>query len=146
MRRSAERIRHMHRSSWSEWKRNALLRSAVDLRCPGQAWPGRGGHQPTPSSAQVKERVKLYLYSPSTPSWQFTGWIHLYFRAGLSDRLWWKRTQVSFFRGTLLVVWIVSWGMFAVPRRHTSHCYGPLILGIIIPLCRLNQSSSMRTE
>jgi hypothetical protein len=29
---------------------------------------------PTPSSAEVKERVKLYLYSPSKPSWPVLGW------------------------------------------------------------------------
>ena len=31
-------------------------------------WP------PTPSSADVKERVDLYLYSPSGPSWPLIGW------------------------------------------------------------------------
>jgi hypothetical protein len=31
-------------------------------------WP------PTTSSAEVKERVGLYLYSPSGPSWPVTGW------------------------------------------------------------------------
>ena len=31
-------------------------------------WP------PTPSSAKVKERVELYLYSPSRPSWPLLGW------------------------------------------------------------------------
>ena len=43
-------------------------------------WP------PTPSSAEVKERVKLYLYSPSGPSWPVLRWtlplsfihIHIY--------------------------------------------------------------------
>ena len=35
--------------------------------------PGRGvTHQP-PSSADVKERVELYLYSPSGPSWPVPG-------------------------------------------------------------------------
>jgi hypothetical protein len=28
---------------------------------------------PTPSSAEVKERVELYLYSPSRPSWPVLG-------------------------------------------------------------------------
>ena len=32
-------------------------------------WP------PTPSSAEVKERVQIYLYSPSGPSWPVLGWI-----------------------------------------------------------------------
>ena len=31
-------------------------------------WP------PTPPNAKVKERVQLYLYSPSGPSWPFLGW------------------------------------------------------------------------
>jgi hypothetical protein len=30
--------------------------------------PGRGVDHPLPSSAEVKERVQLYLYSPSSPS------------------------------------------------------------------------------
>ena len=29
---------------------------------------------PTPSSAEVKERVELYLYCPSGPSWSVLGW------------------------------------------------------------------------
>ena len=35
---------------------------------PGVKRPGRGVNQP-PSSAEVKERVELYLSSPSGPSW-----------------------------------------------------------------------------
>jgi hypothetical protein len=31
--------------------------------------PGRGVNHPLPSSAEVKERVELYLYSPSELSW-----------------------------------------------------------------------------
>ena len=30
---------------------------------------GRGADNPPPSSAEVKESVELYLYSPSGPSW-----------------------------------------------------------------------------
>jgi len=36
---------------------------------PGVKRPGRGVDHPPPSSAEVKERVELYLYSPSGPSW-----------------------------------------------------------------------------
>jgi len=36
---------------------------------PGVKLPGRGVDHPHPSSAEVKERVELYLYSPSGPSW-----------------------------------------------------------------------------
>jgi len=35
-------------------------------------WPGRGVDCPTPPSAEVKERVELYIYSPSGPSWPVT--------------------------------------------------------------------------
>ena len=35
--------------------------------------PGRGVDHPTPSSAEVKERVELHLYSPSGFSWPFLG-------------------------------------------------------------------------
>ena len=35
--------------------------------------PERGFNHPPPSSAEVKERVELYLNSPSVPSWQVVG-------------------------------------------------------------------------
>jgi hypothetical protein len=38
---------------------------------PGLKRPGRGVDHSTPSSAEVKERVELYLYSTSGPSWTF---------------------------------------------------------------------------
>jgi hypothetical protein len=40
---------------------------------PGVKQPGRGVDPPPPSSAKVKERVELYLYSPSGPSWPVLG-------------------------------------------------------------------------
>jgi len=33
----------------------------------------RGVNHPSQTSADVKERVQLYLYSLSVPSWQVTG-------------------------------------------------------------------------
>jgi hypothetical protein len=38
---------------------------------PGR--PGRGVDHPPSSSTEVKERVELYLYSPSGPSWPVLG-------------------------------------------------------------------------
>jgi len=35
---------------------------------PGVKWPGRGVDHPPPSSAEVKERVELYLYYSFGPS------------------------------------------------------------------------------
>ena len=34
---------------------------------------GRGVDHPLPSSAEVKERIELYLYSPFGPSWHVLG-------------------------------------------------------------------------
>jgi len=41
---------------------------------PGVKRPGRGADHPTPSGAELKERVELYLYSPSGPLWPVLGW------------------------------------------------------------------------
>jgi hypothetical protein len=40
---------------------------------PGVKRPGRGVDHPPPSSAEVKERIELYLYSPSGPTWPVLG-------------------------------------------------------------------------
>jgi len=40
---------------------------------PGVKLQGRGNDHPTPSSAEVKERVERYLYFPSGPSWPVLG-------------------------------------------------------------------------
>jgi len=36
---------------------------------PGVKRLGRGIDHPPPSSAEIKDRVEIYLYSPSGPSW-----------------------------------------------------------------------------
>jgi hypothetical protein len=40
---------------------------------PGLKWSGRGIDLPPPSSVEVKERVELYLHSPSGPLWPVLG-------------------------------------------------------------------------
>ena len=40
---------------------------------PGLKRPGCEVDHPSPSSAEVNERVQLYLYSPSGPSWPVLG-------------------------------------------------------------------------
>jgi hypothetical protein len=49
-----------------------LLYNGYRVSFPGVKQPERSS--PTPSSAEVKERVELYLYSPSEPSWPVLGW------------------------------------------------------------------------
>ena len=41
---------------------------------PGVKLLGRDVDHPPPSSAEVKKRVELYIYSPFGPSWPVTGW------------------------------------------------------------------------
>ena len=45
----------------------------VPVISPGVKRPGRGVDHSPPSSAEVKERVELYLYSPSGPLWPVLG-------------------------------------------------------------------------
>jgi len=40
---------------------------------PGVKRLGHGVDYPSPASAEVKERVELYLYSPSGPLWPVLG-------------------------------------------------------------------------
>ena len=40
---------------------------------PGIKRPGRGVDRPSPSSAEVEERIELYLYFTSRPSWPVIG-------------------------------------------------------------------------
>ena len=54
--------------------RPALGRSQPPTQwVPGVKRPGRGADHPPSSSVEVKERVELYLYSPSGPSWPVLG-------------------------------------------------------------------------
>jgi hypothetical protein len=53
----------------------SLLYNGYRVSFPGVKRSRRGGDHPPPSSAEVKERVELYLYSPSGPSWPVLGWV-----------------------------------------------------------------------
>ena len=51
----------------------SLVYNGYRVSFPGVKRPGRGVDHPRASSAEVKERVKLYLYSSSRPSWPVLG-------------------------------------------------------------------------
>jgi hypothetical protein len=51
----------------------SLLYNGYRVSFRGVKRPGRGVDHPPPSSAEVKERVQLYLYSPFGPSWPVLG-------------------------------------------------------------------------
>ena len=55
------------------WGPPSLLYNGYRLSFPGVKRPGRGVDHLPPSSAEVKETVELYLYSPSGPSWPVPG-------------------------------------------------------------------------
>jgi hypothetical protein len=67
---------------------------------------GREADHSPPSSAEVKEWVELYLYSPNTPSWRGAqlggaqGQLFLY----LVLERWWNPLRQSYLSG---LVWIV---------------------------------------
>ena len=50
------------------WGSHRLLYNGYRVSVPGVKQPVRGVNHPPPSSAEVKERVELYLYSTSGPS------------------------------------------------------------------------------
>ena len=51
----------------------SLLYKVYRVSFPGLKWTERGVNHPPLSNAEVKERVKLYFYSPSGPSWLVLG-------------------------------------------------------------------------
>jgi len=52
----------------------SLLYDRYRVTFPGIKRPGRGVDHPQTCSTEVKEKVELYLFSPSGPSWPVLGW------------------------------------------------------------------------
>jgi hypothetical protein len=61
------------------WGSPNHLYNGYRVSFPGVKQLGHGVDHPPPFSAEVKERVELYLYSPSGPSWPALGLTLLYF-------------------------------------------------------------------
>jgi len=75
--RSGDRIpvggKIFHTRSDRPWGPPSLLHNGFRVSFPGVKRPGRGVYHPPQSSAEVKERVELYLYTPSGSSWPVLG-------------------------------------------------------------------------
>jgi hypothetical protein len=56
------------------WGPPGFLYKGYRVCLRGVKLPGSSVNHPPPSSAEVKERVELYLYSSSEPSWHAPGW------------------------------------------------------------------------
>ena len=56
------------------WGLPSLLYNRYRVLSVGKVWPGHEADPSNPSSAEVKNRVELYLYSPSGPLWPMKGW------------------------------------------------------------------------
>ena len=56
------------------WGLPSLQYNGYPVSLPGVKRPRRGLTHPPPSSAEVKERVQLYLYFPTGPSRPVPGW------------------------------------------------------------------------
>jgi hypothetical protein len=52
----------------------SLVYNGYRFYFPGVKRPGRGVHHPSPPSAEVTERVQLYLYFPSGSPWLVLEW------------------------------------------------------------------------
>jgi hypothetical protein len=88
---------------------------------PGVKRPGRGVDHPPPSSAEVKGRVQLYLYSPSGPSWPVLGWplplplLHKF----------WMENRIGF---PMDIIRVISWPVlgWTLPLSLHFTCFDPM--------------------
>jgi hypothetical protein len=63
--------RHFPHCPDRPWDPPILLNNGY--RVPEVKRPGRGAEHPPPSNTEIKERVELYICSPSGPSWPLLG-------------------------------------------------------------------------
>ena len=79
------------------WRDIILFPSSINIVLSWSKAAGAWCWPPTPSSAEVKEREQLNLYSNSGPSWPVIGWTVLYWLLGVNlfivphftvDKLW----------------------------------------------------------
>jgi hypothetical protein len=84
------------------WAHPASYTVGTGFFSPGVKPPGRGvNHQP-PSSADVKGRVELYLYSSTGPSWSVLGRACRHFFVRCISTLLWQVKSSSAYRSKFL--------------------------------------------
>lgn len=85
------------------WSPHSLLYKGYGVPFPEIKWPGHGINHPPQSSAEVKERALLYLYSPSGFSWPVLGG-NLPFYLSTSPVILMWTTFSCYFCGTTLMM------------------------------------------
>ena len=106
------------RPDWP-WGPPCLLYNGYRVSFPGVKRPGRGVDHLTPSSAEVKERVELYLYSPSGPSWAVLG-INLPLPLPFYTISRTRRFHIS-------SAYYYAWPFYKGDQLHMSHCIRQII-------------------
>jgi hypothetical protein len=94
-----------------------------DKAAGARFWPS------TPNSARIKEKVKLYLYYPTGPSWPALGWIFTSKEESLNPILLffsyiYKIQRISVLNWIINTIYSVPrWSLFGVSVQHLSTCY-----------------------
>ena len=89
------------------WSPPSLLYNGYPV-FPGGTVAGGWRWPPTPSNADVKERVKLYLYSPSGPSWPVLEWtipLPFTFTYSMQQRPSWEANRLSASQEIPRILW-----------------------------------------
>ena len=120
------------------WGPPSLLYNGYWVSFPGVKQLGRGVNHPHPSSVKVKERVELYLFSPSGPSWPVHLYLYLLFKEG--NRFdtpccqftdcnrchyfcsWWYAVVCLKYIGLLWGCYMYQMNLFLWNRPHLARC------------------------
>jgi hypothetical protein len=84
------------------WGLHQISYSTCRITFPGVKWPGRGVNHPPPSTAEVKERVELYPYSSSGPSWPVLGKHYVFTNLGEFAKL--RKATINYVKSVRLSV------------------------------------------
>jgi hypothetical protein len=87
--------------------------------------PARGSDQTPPSNSEIKERVELYIYSFSGPSWPVLGWplpfTQLTFYCCIVKKLGHFQNKLMFILRFVNIIIVINIISYIIPYRITSH-------------------------